>query len=80
MSCRSKNLERLYKIVCILSENKCESFREMLEREELLGGSKGNYIKFFFHFLLKNDFFNINSQHVLNTRFHIVLMLCREQQ
>ena len=29
-------------IVHNLNENECESFREMLQKDDLLGGSKGN--------------------------------------
>ena len=32
------------------------------------------YMKFFFHFLLKNEFLNINRQHVLNN--YVILCLC----
>ena len=32
------------------------------------------YMKFFFHFLLKNEFLNINHKCVLNAQFHIVLI------
>lgn len=49
-----KNLKKLNKIVHNLSEKEHE-FREMLQREELLGGSKVNVYEFFFKFLLRND-------------------------
>ena len=50
---QSKNLKKLDKIVHNLSEKERESLREMFQRGELLGGSKGNAYKVFFHFLLK---------------------------
>ena len=57
---QSKNLKKLDKIVHNLSEIKHEILREMLQRGELLCGSKGNVYQVFFHFLLKNEFLNIN--------------------
>ena len=38
----SKNLKKLNKIVCNLSEKQHESSKEMLQKEDLLGGSEGN--------------------------------------
>ena len=76
-----KNLKRLNTIICNLNENERESFRKMLQKNDLLGGSKGNDVhEVFFHFLLKNEFLNINRQHVLNTQCHVVFMLCMELQ
>ena len=63
---QSKKLKKLDKIDHNLSEKKCESLREMLQREELLGGSKGNVYQAFLQFLLKNEFLNINHLHILN--------------
>ena len=57
---QSKNLKKLDKIVHNLSEKENESLREMMQRGELLSGSKGNVYQVFFQFSLKNDFFNIN--------------------
>ena len=53
-------MKKVDKIVHNLSEKEHERFREMLQREELLGGSKGNVYQVFFQFLLKNEFLNIN--------------------
>ena len=55
-----KNLKKLDKIIHNLSEKECDNFREMLQREELLSGSKSNVYEVFFQFLLKNNFPNIN--------------------
>ena len=52
-----KKLKKLDKIVHNLSEKECERFMEMLQREELLGGSKGNVYQVFFQFLLKKCIF-----------------------
>ena len=75
-----KKLKKLDKIVHNPSEKKCERFMEIFQIEELLGWSKCNVYQVFFQFLLKNEFLNINLYHVLNTWFHIFLMLCRERQ
>ena len=77
-----KKLKRLDKIVQNLNEKEHERFREVLQKEDPLGGSKGtDHVDevSFFHFLLKNEFVSINCQHVLNTRCYIVFMLCKEQ-
>ena len=55
-----KKLNKLNKIVHNISEKKHERFREILQREELLGGSKGNVYQLFFEFYYKNEFLNIN--------------------
>ena len=48
-----KKLKKLDKIVHNLSQKEHESFREILQRDELLGGSKGNVYEIFFHILFK---------------------------
>ena len=58
---QSKNLKKLDKIIHNLSEKERERFRKTLQRDELLGGSKGNVYDVFFRFLLKNEFLNINQ-------------------
>jgi hypothetical protein len=56
----SKKLKKLNMIVNNLSEKECERLREMFQRGDLLGGSKGNVYQVFLWFLLKNKFPNIN--------------------
>ena len=41
---QSKNFKRLDNIVRNLTEKEHESFREMLQKDYLLGGPKGNYV------------------------------------
>ena len=62
---QSKNLKRLGKIVHNLNEKEHERFREMLQKEDLLCGSKGNdhVHGFFFSLFIKNEFLNIHRQH-----------------
>ena len=55
----SKNLKKLNKIVCNLSEKECKIFMEMLQREELLGGSKDNEHEVFLSLFTKIEFLNI---------------------
>ena len=76
-----KNLKKLDKIVRNLNEKEYKSFTKMLQKDDLLGGSEGNDVHdFFFHFLLKYEFPNINFQHVLNTQCYILFMMCMERQ
>ena len=49
----SKILKKLDKIVHNLSEKERESLKEMLQRGELLGGSKGNVYPIFLPFFIK---------------------------
>ena len=49
-------MNKLDKIVHNISEKEHERLREMLERGELLGGSKGNACHIFLRFLLKMIF------------------------
>jgi hypothetical protein len=69
-------MKKLDKIASNLSEKKI--FMEMLQEEELLGGSKGNENEVFLTLFTKIDFLNINRKHVLNTQFHIFKIFCRE--
>ena len=50
---QSKNLKRLNKIVCNLNEKGHERFREMFQKEDLLGGSEGNDVHDFFSLFTK---------------------------
>ena len=51
---QSKTLNKLDKIVHNLSDKKNERLREMLQRGELLGVSKGIVYQIFLYLLLKN--------------------------
>ena len=73
-----KNLTKLDKVVHNLSEKEHENSMEMLKREKLLYGSKGNVHKVLFQFLLNNGFLNINCSHVLSPQFLIFSMFCKE--
>lgn len=52
-------MKKFDKIVHNLSEKECDSLRKMFQRQEILGGSKGNVYQVFFQFLIKNEFLNI---------------------
>lgn len=56
---QGRHLKKFNKIVCNLCEKECKSLMEMLQRGELLSGSKGNVHEVFLLLFTKNNFWTL---------------------